>query len=178
MSLAIAHESGNTTFLDCVREIRPPFSPAATIDEFSSLLKRYRISTVVGDRFGGDWVREPFRMAGIHYELSEKTKSQIYQAMLPLILSTAVVLLENNRLVQQLVSLERKTHRGGRDSIDHPPKSHDDLCNAAGGALVLASERPAGWRRREPGGGRLPGLGLGQRWPAAGEAALIGCTGR
>jgi hypothetical protein len=33
--------------------------------------------------------------------------------------------------------LERRTARGGRDSIDHPPGQHDDLANAVAG---LASE--------------------------------------
>jgi hypothetical protein len=39
----------------------------------------------------------------------------------------------------QLISLERRTARGGRDSIDHPPGAHDDLINAAAGAIVTAS---------------------------------------
>jgi hypothetical protein len=37
------------------------------------------------------------------------------------------------------VSLERRTSRGGKDSIDHPPGGHDDLANAAAGALVIAA---------------------------------------
>jgi hypothetical protein len=44
----------------------------------------------------------------------------------------------------QLCDLERRTARGGKDSIDHPPNGHNDLINAAAGALVLvASEPPA-----------------------------------
>ena len=42
--------------------------------------------------------------------------------MLPLLNSQAVDLLDNERLVSQLVSLERRTTRGGRDSIDHLPE--------------------------------------------------------
>ena len=38
----------------------------------------------------------------------------------------------------QLVGLERTTRAGGRDKIDHPRGCHDDVANAAGGALVLA----------------------------------------
>ena len=40
------------------------------------------------------------------------------------------------RLSAQLVSLERRCVRGGRDSIDHPPGGHDDVCNSAAGVLV------------------------------------------
>ena len=32
-----------------------------------------------------------------------------------------------------------RTARGGKDSVDHPPNGHDDLANAACGALVLTT---------------------------------------
>jgi hypothetical protein len=46
--------------------------------------------------------------------------------------------------------LERATHRGGRDTIDHPRNGSDDLANALCGAAVLA---------RKPGYG-----GFGGAW--------------
>jgi hypothetical protein len=55
----------------------------------------------------------------------------------------AVDLLDNDRLVTQLTSLERRTSRGGRDSIDHAPGAHDDLANAMAGALVTAYKQPS-----------------------------------
>ena len=42
----------------------------------------------------------------------------------------------------QLCGLERRTAWGGRDSIDHGPGGHDDLANAAAGALVAVAEAP------------------------------------
>jgi hypothetical protein len=87
---------------------------------------------------GGEWPRELFQKHGVNYEPAEKTKSQLYQDFLPLINSRAVDLLDNDKLVSQLVSLERRTARGGRDSIDHAPGAHDDLANAVAGALVTA----------------------------------------
>jgi hypothetical protein len=39
-------------------------------------------------------------------------------------------------LVSQLCGLERRTARGGRESVDHATSAHDDLANAAAGALV------------------------------------------
>ena len=50
------------------------------------------------------------------------------------------------RLVTQLCGLERRTARGGKDSIDHAPSSHDDVINSAAEAIVLAAQhahRPA-----------------------------------
>ena len=172
MTLGISHKVGNTNFLDCVREIRPPFSPQAAIEEYAALLQKYRIATVIGDRFGGDLPREQFRNAGIHYEVCEYTKSELYIALLPLINSRAVMLLDDKRLISQLVSLERRTHRSGRDSIDHPQRGgHDDIVNAAAGAIVMASQRPAGWRRRESGCGS-PAASVDARavsWTGAGR---------
>jgi hypothetical protein len=35
--------------------------------------------------------------------------------------------------------LERRTSPGGRDRVDHGPGGHDDLANAAAGAITLAT---------------------------------------
>jgi hypothetical protein len=52
------------------------------------------------------------------------------------------VLPKHEKLVHQLVGLERRTSRGGRDSIDHAPGGHDDLANSvAGVADVISSGR-------------------------------------
>lgn len=147
MTLALAHREGNTVILDLVRERRPPFSPEQVVEEFSGEMKRYRITTVVGDRYAGEWPRERFRVCGINYEPAEKPKSDLYVALLPLINSRGVDLLDNDRLVHQLVGLERRTARGGRDSIDHPRAAHDDVANAVAGAVRLAATRSTGWRR-------------------------------
>jgi hypothetical protein len=138
MTLAIAHKEGETEILDAVRERKPPFSPEEVTEEFAQLIRSYRCSKVYGDRYGGESPRELFQKHGVNYEPAEKTKSQLYQEFLPLINSRAVDLLDNDKLVSQLVSLERRTARGGRDSIDHAPGAHDDLASAVAGALVTA----------------------------------------
>jgi hypothetical protein len=142
MTLAIAHTEGKTQILDVIRERRPPFSPEAVVEEYASLMKQYRCSVVYGDRYGGEWPREQFQKRGVFYEPAEKPKSEIYQDLLPLINSGAVDLLDNERLQQQLVMLERRTSRGGRDSIDHTPGAHDDVANAVAGAVVTAFKNP------------------------------------
>ncbi len=52
--------------------------------------------------------------------------------------SGRVLLLDIPRLEAQLIALERRTTRVGRDLVDHPPGGHDDVANAAAGALVTA----------------------------------------
>jgi hypothetical protein len=139
MTLAVAHRNIlGTTVLDCVRERRPPFSPADVVAEFAATLKAYRVSTVVGDRYAGEWPREAFRSYGIRYQPAETPKSEYYGSLLPLINAGQVELLDHLRLTAQLANLERRTARSGRDSIDHGPGGHDDVVNAAAGALITA----------------------------------------
>jgi hypothetical protein len=143
MTLAVSHCEENVAVLDAVREVRPPFSPESVVAEFAALLKTYRIGSVRGDRYAGEWPREQFRKHGIDYLPSDKNKSEIYGALLPLLNSRRVDLLDDKRLIAQLCGLERRTARGGRDSIDHGPGAHDDLANAVAGALVGCNYRPA-----------------------------------
>lgn len=113
------------------------------------------------------------RKAGIEYEVCETAKSDLYKELLPALNSGHIELLDHARLRAQLAGLERRTARGGRDSIDHPPGSHDDLINAAAGALVSATsggvvltqewvdsfcESLRAGRRKSP-------WSVGERWP-------------
>jgi len=146
MTLAIAHREGDRAVLDAIREAKPPFSPESVVEEFSKLLKQYSIKTVVGDRYAGLWPRERFYVHGIEYQCSEKPVSDLYRDLLPLINSKQVELLEHPKMIAQLCALERRTARGGKDSISHPPSGHDDLANAVAGVLVLATARNRGPR--------------------------------
>ncbi len=139
-TMAIAHLEGDTAVLDAIREVKPPFSPDGVVGEFAGLLKAYGIFRVSGDRYGGEWPRERFRAAGIAYEPSTKSKNDIYGALLPLVNSRRVELLDSPRLTAQLITLERRTARGGRDTIDHPPGGHDDIANAVAGALTQVAK--------------------------------------
>ena len=73
--------------------------------------------------------------------MSEKTRSDIYLALLPAMNSGTIRLLDHDRLRAQLLGLERRTSRNGKDSVDHGPgpRRHDDVSNSAAGALVLAA---------------------------------------
>jgi len=146
MTLGISHSEERDglriAVLDCVRERKPPFSPDAVVQEFGALLKQYQVTSLTGDRWGGEWVREPLAKFGIEYKIAEKPKSDIYRDhFLPLLNSKRLELLDHPRLITQLCSLERRTARGGRDSIDHGPGhlARDDVINAAAGALMLAA---------------------------------------
>jgi hypothetical protein len=78
--------------------------------------------------------------------LADAPKSTLYVAALPLLNSCRLEMPDNPRLISQLCGLERRTSRGGRDSIVHMPNSHDDLANSALGlATLLCSTNSEGY---------------------------------
>ena len=170
MTLAIGHLSSNgVPILDAIRECRPPFNPEDVVVEFTTLLKRYNIDTILGDKYGGEWPRQRFREHGVHYEPSAQPKSDLYANLLPLMNAKRVELLDHPRLAAQLVGLERRTARSGKDSIDHGPGAHDDICNAAAGVLVNLDfdRRPLLLDQRNSSNGDTGGI----LWPTVCDAA-------
>lgn len=139
MTLAIAHWAHGKTVLDVLLEVRPPFKPSEVCAQFAAVLKEYKVYSVRGDRYAGEWPPEQFAQNGIHYEHCEQTKSELYVDFLPQLMSGQTELLDDPRLIRQLCDLDRRTSRAGKDSIDHPPGGHDDCINAAAGALVDAA---------------------------------------
>jgi hypothetical protein len=138
MTLAIVHRDGDKIIVDAVREHRPKFSPENVVSEHAALLKSYRVGRVYGDYYAGLWPRERYAAHSIEYMPSGKVKSDLYRDLLPLINGARIELLDHPKSINQLCSLERKTARSGKDTIDHPPKQHDDAINAIAGAAVHA----------------------------------------
>jgi hypothetical protein len=145
--LAIAHaEPGrgeNFVVLDRLDIAPAPHSPHEIVARFASVLMNYGLRSVTGDKYGANFVVDAFKHYGIGYRWAELDKSAIYGEVTPLFSEKRVEILENRKLITELRLLERKPRPGGRpDSIDHPPRSHDDAANAACGAMWLASKRP------------------------------------
>jgi hypothetical protein len=137
MALAVGHLSEEgVAVLDCLHEVRAPFDPDVAVGECVDVLARYDVSVVRGDRYAGEWPRARFKERGIVFEQSARPKSDLYGDLLPLINARRVELLDHRRLIAQLIGLERRVSRAGRDSIDHAPGGHDDLANAIAGLLV------------------------------------------
>lgn len=154
-TLAVAHWDfeRERSVLDALREWSPDaesgkFSPKAATKEACDLLKLYRIGYVVGDHYAGEWPRERFREPpnGIGYHVSKRDKSQIYRDSLPLLNSQQCLLLDSVELREQLKALVRKITPKGQEVITHRKGAHDDVANAACGALVLAYD----WGKNAP----------------------------
>jgi hypothetical protein len=155
-ALSIAHMDAGIATLDLVVERPSPHSPAEVTEEFAGILKDWGLRNCFGDRYAGRWPVQEFDLHGITLEppsIDEKVlnKSDIYQSLLSMLNSRTVALLSQDRLRRQLLGLERRTGRGGKDIIDHVRASHDDVANAAAGALVLAQHAPPlAARERKP----------------------------
>lgn len=172
-TMAIAHpehrKEGTVAVLDLVREVRPPFSPEQVCADFAATLKSYQITKVTADKYAGDFPAEQLRKHGVELTPSERTKSDIYKEILSSINSRRLELLDNPRLVAQLCGLERRVARGGKDSIDHAPRAHDDLCNSACGALLLVANK-----KKELPGHPYFNWAIGFGWQTPSGRVLIG----
>src|SRR5262249_2987812 len=91
------------------------------------------------DQYAAEFTARAFRDNGIFYEKAELPKSGLYLELLPRLCSSEVQLLDDETLVHQLSSLERRTVAGGKDKIDHPKTGHDDLANVVAGVCHLVA---------------------------------------
>jgi hypothetical protein len=141
-TVAIAHRNYDTdrVVLDAIRATRSPFDPSEVVKEYSALVKAYRVFHIFGDNYGGEWPKAEFAKHGVTYELSEKAKSALYLAAIPVFTSKRLELLDIDKMKTEFRRLERRRGRSGKDTIDHPPRGSDDLANACSGVLWLASQ--------------------------------------
>lgn len=141
--LAIAHvDSDGRAVLDVLQDqgAAAPFDPRLAVERFARTLATYRCSSVVGDAYAGETFRADFSRHGISYVVSDRSRSELYEAFEPMLNGGATVLLDVPKLEQQLFGL---VWRGGK--IDHPNGEHDDYANAAAGVIVTAHHPSSGW---------------------------------
>ena len=138
LAMAIAHLEGQEVWVDYIYEEIPPYRVKDTVQHCCEMMKHYGIWEVVGDRYGGEFSSQIFEEHGIQYIVSELDKNHIYLEFQTIANLRRVRLLDNRRLRYQLVILERKAGRMGRDTVQHPPGAHDDVANVVAGAVVTA----------------------------------------
>jgi hypothetical protein len=141
-TMAIGHLEGKVAVVDVLRARQAPFDPAEVVQEFAAVLRQYRVTEVKGDGYSAEWAAQAFKAEGRWYRPSERFKSQIYLESLPLFAQGVVELPPDRRLLVELASLERRTARNARDSVDHPRGAHDDRANSTCGVLVEVAAMP------------------------------------
>jgi hypothetical protein len=127
--------------LDRLVEIKAPFDPGAAVGEVVAMLNEFGLGSVTGDKYAAGFVPSEFKKHGITYTHAMQDRSAIYIAVLPLLNSARVQLLDNTRLVNQLCGLQRRVNSSGRQTVDHARNGADDLANAAAGAIALATQQ-------------------------------------
>jgi len=129
--------------VDVAKAWPAPFDPSVVVSEIAELVKSYGVLNVTGDNYGGEWPVASFRERGIAYTRCEKSKNDLYLNFVPVTNSRAVELPDDKRLLSELRRLERKRGRSGKDTVDHPPRLHDDLSNSVAGVyyLLLTADR-------------------------------------
>ncbi len=138
-TLAIGHQDDDTTVIDAVHARRGV--PADTVAHYAEILKEFGIRKVTGDKYAGSWPADEFQKHGIEYAPSEKPKSGLSLDLLPALNSGRVELPPDDKLVNQLLGLERRTARGGKDSVDHGPGGSDDRANVCAGLVSTIGKR-------------------------------------
>jgi hypothetical protein len=111
---------------------RPPFDPRKAVERFVKVLQEYGCASVTGDAYAGQTFRCDFERLGVAYHVAQRTASEHYEALEPLLNSHRVILPDVPTLEQQLLGL---VWRGGK--IDHPAGEHDDYAAAAAGLTWL-----------------------------------------
>src|SRR5262249_32966837 len=151
------HKEGRTIVLDCLERYKAPHDPYQVVGKMAYTLKRYGITRCIGDAYAAEWCRTAFQSHGIDYRRATtsiwkqgnllhnkvaKPKSILYAELLPRLNAGELELLDNDVLVTQLSSLQRRTRSGSRDSIDHPPGGKDDVANVLAGVCDAVAQRP------------------------------------
>ena len=145
-TICIGHEEDESFVADVVRGTKPPFDPQEVVKSYAALLNEYGVTEVTGDGYSESWVETAFQDAGIAYQRSELKRSQLYLEALPLFTRGAVSIPDLQPLLRELRLLERRTHRGGKDTVDRPRRGSDDYANALCGCAATVRSR-SNWHR-------------------------------
>jgi hypothetical protein len=106
-AVAVAHKESQYV-LDLARERKPRFVPAQVIAEFAALLKDYDISGIQSDKYAIGFHEAEWRSHGIKLTACERTTSENYLSILPMMLAKRCCLVDNMTLRSQLAALERR----------------------------------------------------------------------
>ncbi len=154
--LAIAHKESETIILDCLERYAAPHDPHQVVASMVLTLRRYGIDRVLGDAYSAEWSKTTFASHGVTYNRAStsvykegsqvknkiaKPKNILYMELLPRLTSGTVELLDDEVLVAQLSSLQRRTRSGGRDVVDHVQGGHDDAANCLAGVCDAVNFR-------------------------------------
>jgi hypothetical protein len=126
--------------VDELIEARPPYNVDTVVALMAEACRRWGVDEIIGDHYAGVWPSAAFARYGLRYVVCASPKSVLFLESLVLFTGQRIRLVDNARCTRQLIALERRTARGGKDSVAHPPitGAHDDLANVVVGVACLA----------------------------------------
>lgn len=136
---AVAHAEGQRVIVDACRRWTAPHDPKAVAQQVAAFFKGYGLTGATADYYGAELSRTLYADAGLALITSEHPRSDVYLRLLPLLTTGRVELPPDPTLRVELLGLERRTARSGKDTVDHRPGAHDDMSNACALAAVAAS---------------------------------------
>ena len=143
-TVGIGHRDGERCVVDVIRGWSAPFSPTSVVSEIADLLRSYRISSVVGDRYAGEWPREAFRSHGISYDVADQNRSELYLSCVAFVNGARLEIPDDPVMLRELRGLERRRGPSGKDRVDHVAGAHDDRANSLAGVAHLLLGRSRG----------------------------------
>ncbi len=104
---------------------------------YAELLREYGLSTITGDNYAAEWVETAFRTLASGMCAPTSRRARCISKRRRLFARGGISLPNHAVLLRELRLLERRTHRSGRDTVDHGAHGHDDYANAVLGCAAL-----------------------------------------
>lgn len=150
MTLAIARKENGRAVLEYAKGFSRKEKRQAVVAEIAQTLKRYGLSTLHRDAYGGDLVTALFAEHQITATYAHKaemggtepakvTTSYVFLESVSLFATGRITLLDHSQLKQELLQLERRAGSSGNDKAGKPPTGFDDLAAAVVGACWLCA---------------------------------------
>jgi hypothetical protein len=137
---AISFRDGGRVRIAAARLWPSPHDPSAVAKEVAAFLAEFGLTSARSDQYGAELRVAIYRDAGVSLIDSELNRSELYLHMLPLFTADRIEIPDDPRLTAELVGLERRTGRSGKDAVDHAPNRRDDFANAVALAAWAATK--------------------------------------
>lgn len=126
----VLHKDGERVVVDACRHWPAPHDPAQVAREVAAFLHGYNVRSAVADQYGAELTRSIYAEAGLTLIASELNRSESYLALQPQFTTGRIEIPDDPRLRAELLGLERRTGKSGKDAVDHRVGQHDDLSNS------------------------------------------------
>jgi hypothetical protein len=129
----------NDVILAATRRWAAPHDPSTVAREAKEFFALYRLDTVYCDAYAAELSVALYREAGLGLVRSTVTTSEAFANLLPMLASRRVEVSDDPALRREVLALERRTGRAGKDSISHPPRGRDDVAASVAHAVSAAA---------------------------------------